>query len=158
MKTGDLIYLKSHGPKMIIEKVIQKRSTEGGFDNLVADALSMAPHAKAGDFAVKWGDGSKNESAIIPKEAVTLICDQVPNKNDDDFNLGSVVKSKLNDTIMTITWIVGVTKNPDAIYDYNEILISQMGRKSGDFVCQWFEKNILKSGHFSIQDLDKIGD
>lgn len=155
MKEGDIVYLKSTSKKMIIEKVIEPKSKEGGIDNLVNDSLAIAPHARVGDYAVKWGNEAK-EKGILPKEAIIDNLENLSDKTNEEITLGNVVMSKLNDTPMTVCWIVNDTTNPDSIYDYNEILTMTQGRKSGDLVCRWFVGNELKTGYFSPLELVKL--
>lgn len=155
MKEGDIVYLKSSSQKMLIEKVIEPKSKEGGMDNIVNDSLAVAPHARVGDYAVKWGNKAK-EKDILPKEAVIDNLGNLADKTTSEIKIGNVVISKLNDTPMTVCWVVNDTNNPNSIYSYNEILIMTKGRKSGDLVCRWFEGNELKTGYFSPLELEKL--
>lgn len=155
MNEGDIIYLKSSGPKMIIQKIINPRSSEGGLENLENDTLAIVTYARIGDYFVKWGN-KKEDHDILPKEAVIDDINNLTDKIIENIELGNVVKAKINDTLMTVCWIVGIAQNHASFLNYNEILKKEQGLKEGDFVCRWFDNNKLNTGFFSSIELEKL--
>lgn len=71
-----------------------------------------------------------------------------------EFKNGDVVELKSGGPKMTITRFIGEDKTgPITMQDK---AYKMAGYKDGDVICQWFDKNALKSGVFSITNLKMI--
>jgi hypothetical protein len=158
MEQGSIVFLKSGSPKLLIEAVILPKTKEGGVENFVRDSTSLIPNKRFGDFAILWECKGKNERDVLPKESVLEDLAQTEPKTDDTVRIGNVVKSRLSDKLMTVTWIVGVTIPEGSFLNYNEILTMQQRKKVGDLQCRWYEKDVLKTDYFTVESIEKISE
>lgn len=154
VNVGEIIHLKSGGPKLLIEFVVGKSEPMMGPIN-VEEILRTRNFLKDGDVAIKWRNKGKEKKDVLINESLLLLGEELIEKNDNEINIGSVVKSILEDDLMTVVWIVGETECPGGIFDYNEVLINN-NYKKGDIVCKWFIKGELKHEVFPQNEIEKL--
>jgi uncharacterized protein YodC (DUF2158 family) len=156
VEVGDIIQIKSGGPKLIIEFVVGKSPSMNEHIN-VEEILRTRYFLKDGDVAIKWRDSGREKKDVLINEAILLPNEELQPNINDEITLGNVVSSKLEGIRMTVVWIVGVTASPSGVLDYNEALMNS-GRQVGDVVCKWFDGSTLMHQTFPAHELEKVNE
>jgi hypothetical protein len=151
MNLNDIVYLKSSNEKLMITWLVGITENKD-FPIDVNKSLMMRPDYQSGDISVKYG---KDKKATIPGNGlIENLSNRIPAK-DNNLSVGNVVKHRLTDEEMTITWIIGQNQISTGPFNFNE-LSKRQGFKDGDIICGYFEKKEYKTNFFKVHDVDKI--
>src|SRR5690606_7235249 len=97
--------------------------------------MRQRPDYQRDEISVKYG---KDGKATFPKNCLIESPNERTEKIDDNLKVGNVVKHKLSDEEMCITWIVGQETESESIINLNK-LYQMQGFNYGDIVCGFFE-------------------
>jgi|GEM_PF-5987143 len=151
MNVNDIVYLKSENEKLMITWLVDI-TTDPNSPIDINKALQMNPHYQPGDITIKYGTKGK---AQLPGKCVI---DSLSNRvvaTDQILSVGNVVKHKLTDKEMTVTWIVGQQQASSHVVNINK-LYEMNGFGNGDIVCGYFEKKEYKTHLFKAGEVTKI--
>lgn len=151
MNLNDIVYLKSSTEKLMVTWLVGVTENKD-FPIDVNKALMMRPDYQSGDISVKYG---KDKKATMPGNSlIENLANRIPATNSI-LNVGNVVKHRLTDQEMTVTWIIGQDQISTGPLNFNKLCQNQ-GFKDGDIVCGYFEKKVYKTDFFKVHDVEKI--
>lgn len=73
LKSGDIVTLKSGGPRMTVQRMIEINE-EPGFHH-IDNYIKLFKGFKAGDIICQWFEGNELKSAVFPEESLILAKD-----------------------------------------------------------------------------------
>tara|TARA_R110000851_G_scaffold310283_2_gene470003 strand:- start:2293 stop:2754 length:462 start_codon:yes stop_codon:yes gene_type:complete len=140
MNVNDIFYLKSDNTKLMVTWVFGvTKNTSIPID--IDKMMKMSPTFQSDDIAVKY---NKDKKATIPFNAlIDNLANRIPAKTQN-LDVGNVVKHKLTDKEMTITWVVGQKQVSSPPVNFNKLCEIQ-GFSNGDIVCGFFDKKVYKT-------------
>lgn len=151
MKINDIVYLKSNNEKFIITWLVGI-SENPNYPIDINKQLMMRPDYQIGDIAVKYG---KDKKAVIPGKCLIDDLKNRESAKNQNFEIGNVVKHKLDDEEMTIIWIIGQNGESTNIINLNKVYYMN-GYEDGDLVCGFFDKKDYKTKLFKAGEVVKI--
>jgi uncharacterized protein YodC (DUF2158 family) len=151
MQKGDIVYLKSGSPKLMVEFVIGEDSDSP----IDPSEFYKKKHSivKDGDVVVKWISNKKPIHNVFPKNALIEALDKEDLiLKDKNIKKGSIVKNKLTDQKMVVVWILGKEKG-EGLLDIDSLYLKQ-GSKPGDLLCKWFDNTKLEYNYIPIHQIE----
>jgi uncharacterized protein YodC (DUF2158 family) len=153
MNVGDIVFLKSGSPKLMITWLVGVTPNTNAID--VNKLLMGHPHYQVGDIAVKYINNKKEEKGTFPVNGLIDNFNNLVVAQNQSFSVGNVVKHKLSDIEMTIVWEIGTPQIGTYPLQINE-MYNKQGYQNGDFVCNYFDKNNFNSIIVRATDVNKI--
>jgi hypothetical protein len=118
----------------------------------INEIMKKNPTYQSGDIATKY---DKDKKATIPGKCLIEDLNNLIPATNQELSVGNVVKHKLTDKEMTITWIIGQTNESSSLLDFNRMSKMQ-GFEDGDIVCGFFDKKEYKTEIIKKGEVEKI--
>ncbi len=151
MNVNDIVYLKSEKEKLMITWIVGvTKDPKIPFD--VDEIMKKNPTYQSGDIAIKY---DKDKKATIPVKCLIEDLNNLIPATNQGLSVGNVVKHKLTDKEMTITWIIGQINESSSPMDFNKMSKVQ-GFEDGDIVCGFFDKKEYKTEIIKKGEVEKI--
>lgn len=158
MQVGDIVELKSGGPKMRVDWEIGVTPTPPNHPyGEINDIVRNSTGYDTGDNSCEWSYRSKPQKKVFPQEALIIDTNNLIPASNQILTMGCVVLNNKDNQTMTVNWVVGANCRPPQLLDVDQILTSQ-GFQNGDVSCLWFKGGKLHEGVFNPYSLTKIFD
>ncbi len=155
MQFGDVVELKSGGPKMRVEWEIGVTLSPLNSPVDVNEVLKQNSGYDNGDNSCVWNYRNKIEKKIFPVEALIKPNTTLVTATNQIIGMGSVVKVNGENQPMTVNWVIGVGCRPSQLIDLDQLFLNR-GFAVGDVSCIWFNRGKLHEALFRAAVLIKV--
>ncbi|RAK21600.1 hypothetical protein B0I03_10532 [Flavobacterium aquaticum] len=153
MNVDEVVFLKSGSPKLMITWLVGVTPNNSPID--INKILMDRPNYIVGDISIKYFNKNNEEKLTLPANTlIDNLQNRIPVKNQN-LSVGNVVKHKLSDIEMTITWVVGQIQDSNSPIKLNE-LYNRQGFVNGDIACSYFDKTVHVTKLFRANEVEKI--